>query len=107
MHDVVEARGEFEVIEAGNLVWMTRMDDGATAALAENVDAKAANAGEAVGKIGGAVLIELAERMLVFAHDVVGDGLGIRGGKAFEAFIFQLNELAAYFRLVGRGPEKR
>src|SRR5260370_36032683 len=32
------------------------------------------NAGEAVGKIGGADLIELAEGMLVFAHDVVGDG---------------------------------
>ena len=62
---------------------------------------KRADAGKAIGKVGGAVLIQLAERVLVFAHDVVRDGLGIGGGKAFQAFVFQLDELAADFDLRG------
>src|ERR1700682_5779907 len=101
VHDFFEARGELEVIEAGNLVGDYAHHDGATAALAEDVDAKTADAGEAVGKVGGAVLIELAEGMLVVAHDVLGEGFGVGGGEAFEAFVFQLDELAADFDLRG------
>src|SRR5882762_714851 len=101
VNDFFESGREFQVIEAGNLVGDNAHDDGATATLAENVDAKAAHARKAIGEVSRAVCIELAKRMFVFAHDVVGDGLGVGGGKAFEAFVFEFDELAADFDLRG------
>src|ERR1700737_304635 len=65
MHDFFETGGELEFIETGDFVWNDAHDDGATAALTEDVDAKTANAWQAVREVGGAVLIELAEGMLV------------------------------------------
>src|SRR5882757_6786964 len=92
-----ESGREFQVIEAGNFVGDNAHDDGATATLTENVDAKAAHARKAIGEVGGTVLIEFVQRMLIVAHDVVGDGLGVGRGKAFEALVFELDELAADF----------
>src|SRR4029077_1751967 len=77
LHDFFEARRQLEVIEPGNFVGDDAHHDGATAALAEDVDAKTADAGQAIGKVGGAVLIELVQRVLVIPHDVVGDGFSI------------------------------
>src|SRR6267142_3572855 len=105
VNDFFESGREFQVIEAGNFVGDNAHDDGATAALTENVDAKAAHARKAIGEVGRAVCIELAKRMFIFAHDVVGDGLGVGGGKALEAFVFEFDELAADFDL--RGATRR
>src|SRR6202035_3729018 len=53
MHDFFETGGELEFIETGNFVRNDAHDDGATAALTEYVDAKTANARQAVREVGG------------------------------------------------------
>src|SRR5467141_3181131 len=47
-------------IESRNLVWNDAHDDGATAALLENIYAETPYPGDSIRKIGGAVLLELA-----------------------------------------------
>ena len=44
--------------------------------------------------------------MLIFAHDVVGDGLGVRGCEALQALVFELDELATDFDLGGAAGRK-
>ena len=91
--------GKIEFCETGNFVGDDAHDDGATAALAENIDAKPGDACDAVGKIGGAVLFEFADGRFVFAHDVFRDGESVLRAEALEAFVFQFDELAVDFNL--------
>jgi len=88
-----------ELVKSWNLVWNDPHDDGATAALLENIDAKPGNSGDSVGKIGGAFLLELPDSRFILTHDFVSDVVGVLRGQALETFERQLDQLAGYFDL--------
>jgi hypothetical protein len=64
------------------------------------------HAGEPVREVGGPVLIQFAQWVLVVTHDVVGDGFRVGSGKAFEAFVFQFHELPVDLNL-RRAPGRK
>src|SRR5213592_864026 len=90
-----------QLIESGDFVRDDAHDDGATSSLLEDVYAETRHARDSVGKIRGAILLELARRRLVFSHNVVGDGESVLQTYTLQSFIFELHELAAHFDLRG------
>ena len=98
--------GRFNCSKAGNGIGNHAHDDGVGAALAKDIDAEAGEAGEAVGKIGGAILLEFADGMLVLADDVVGNEARVVRAQRFQALEFQLHEFAADFDLRGASGRK-
>ena len=102
INDLFQRDGEMEFIKSWNLVWNDAHDDGATAALLENIDAEPGNSCDSVRKIGGAFLFELPDRRFILAHDFVSDVAGILRGQALQTFVLQLDQLAGYFDLRAR-----
>src|SRR5208283_1305815 len=97
--DFLELGGQFQIGETRDAVGDDAHDDGATAALAEDVDAEARGVFEAVGKIGGAVEFEFLGGVFIFADQGSGDLFGVAGDQAFEALEFEFDELPADFDL--------
>src|SRR5580658_3717321 len=88
-----------QFFEAGNAIGNHAHDDRATSALAEDVYAESAHAGDTVGKVRGALLFELADGMFVLAHQVARNAVGILRSETFETFEAKLDKLAADFNL--------
>jgi len=99
INDLFQRRGQMELVKSWNLVWNDPHDDGATAALLENIDAKPGNSGDSVRKIGGAFLLELPDSRFILTHDFVSDVVGVLRGQALETLEHQLDQLAGYFDL--------
>src|SRR6266850_1382330 len=99
INDLFQRRGQMELFKSWNLVWNHAHDDGATAALLENIDAKPGNTCDSVRKVGGAFLLELPEGRFILTHDFVSDVTCVLRGQALETFKLQLDQLAGYFDL--------
>src|SRR6267143_4141186 len=99
INDLFQRHGQMELIKSWNLVWNDPHDDGATAALPENIDAKPGNSCDSVGKIGRAFLLELPDSHFTLTHDFASDVVGFLRGQALEAFVLQMHQLAGYFDL--------
>ena len=91
--------GKIQLLEAGNAFRDHAHDDGVAAALAENIHAKAADAGQPVGKVGRSVAFSCFAGCSLLADDVVGDQASIVGQQFLQAFELELDELAADFNL--------
>jgi len=69
INDLFQRQGQMEFIKSWNFVWNDAHDDGATAALPENIDAKPRNSCDSVRKIGGAFLVELPDSRFIPTHN--------------------------------------
>src|SRR6266853_1982575 len=98
-HNFPQHVRQMHLLEAGNLVWDYAHHYSAATPLPENVDAETRHALNTVGKIGGTILLELADGRLVFSHDVVGDVHGVLRSQRLETLVLKLYQLAAYFDL--------
>ena len=81
-------------------------DDGATAALDEDVDAKAGDAGQAVGNVARSVFAQSGDRLFVVADQIGGDVAGVIGGKSCQSRHLYRNELAVDLNL-GRASGRK
>src|SRR3984893_11224711 len=99
--DFLELIGEMQIIERRNVVGNDTHDDGATAALMENVDAETAAIFQAIGNVGGAFGFQFLGGVFVVADNGPGDLQSVVNGEAFQALVFQFDELAADFDLGG------
>jgi hypothetical protein len=70
---VGKLHGQVQRFEAGNLSGDNSHDDGARAALRENVDAKARNLRQTIGNIAGALLLQFVYRERIPANEIGGD----------------------------------
>src|SRR5437764_4412275 len=95
-----------QLLKSGNVVRNDPHDDGAAPALFENIHAKTRYAREAVGQVRRPFLLEFADRSLVLAQDVVGNGVRVLRGQTLKAFIFQFDQLAADLDLRGSPGRK-
>ena len=95
VHDIFELRRKVQLFETGNTIGNHAHDDGVAAALAKDIDAEAGDAGKPIGEIGGAILLQFADRMVVLAHDVVGDEARVIRAQGFQTLELQLDEFAA------------
>src|ERR1700730_10651083 len=77
----------------------TAHHDGATPALAEDVDAETRGFFQSIGKVSGTVFLEFQGSMLVLAEEEFGNVLRVLRGEAFEPLEFQFDELTADFHL--------
>jgi len=99
--NLVQLRGKMQLLERRDLVRDDAHDDGAASALPEDVDAKPRGIFQPIGNIRGAFFFELSNGVLIVAEEHLGDLLRIVRHKAFEAFEFQFDKLAADFDLGG------
>ncbi len=88
-----------QLLESGDFVRNDTHYNGAASALLENIYPETRDARDSVGKVRRAILLELANRRLVFSHDVVGDRLRVLRTETLQSFVFELRELAADFDL--------
>ena len=95
IHNFLQCLRQIQLLESGDFVGNDTHYNGATSALLEDIYAETRHARDSVGKICGAVLLELADRRLVFSHDVVGNRARILRTQTLQPFILELRELAA------------
>ena len=86
--DFLQRLGKIQFLKSRNLVWNHAHDYGAASTLPENVHAKASDAGDAIGKVSRAILLELALGRLILSHNVVSDIHSVLRGQALEALVF-------------------
>src|SRR5260370_41732483 len=90
-----------QLLESGDFVRNDTHYNGAASALLENIYPETRDARDSVGKVRRAILLELADRRLVFSHDVVGDRERVLRTQTLQSFVFELRELAADLDLRG------
>src|SRR5260370_26402048 len=90
-----------QLLESGDFVRNDTHYNGAASALLENIYPETRDARDSVGKVRRAILLEPANRRLVFSHDVVGDRLRVLLTETLQSFVFDLRVLAADFDLSG------
>src|SRR6266480_6557963 len=95
IHNFLQCLRQIQLLESRDFVGNDTHYNGATSALLENIYAETRHARDSVGKICGAILLELADRGLVFSHDVVGNRARVLRTETLQSFKFELRELAA------------
>ncbi len=100
-HDAITQLGDFgqllgqvQSLKVGNCSRNDAHDHGTTAALNENVDAEAGQAGQSVGDVTSAVLPQRGDGLLVVADQVGGDVAGVISGQKSETRHLHGNHLA-------------
>src|SRR6202171_2082769 len=79
--DLLELIGETQIIERRNVVGNDAHDDGATAALIENVDTETAAIFQAIGDVGGTFGFQFFGGVFVVADDGLGDLQSVVNGE--------------------------
>src|ERR1700682_6418074 len=84
IHNFLQYRRQIQLLETGAIVRNDAHHNGAASALLEDIYAETPHARDSVGEVGGAILLQLRDRGVIFSNDFASDVLGVLRRQALE-----------------------